>query len=72
METFGYVDLGVTAGVKAHSIDTGGVSQSINVSFPFGSSLEPRVYVGFIIFKYWYFMFVLTSGVKKWLLLICG
>ena len=72
IETFRYVDLGVTPGVKTHSVDTGGVSQSINVSFPFGSSLEPRVYVGFIILKYWYFMFVLTSGVKKWLLLICG
>ena len=51
METFRYVDLGVTPGVKTHSVDTGGVSQSINVSFPFGSSLEPRIYVGFIISK---------------------
>ena len=51
METFRYVDLGLTPGVKTHSIDTGGVSQSINVSFPFGSFLEPRVYVGVTILK---------------------
>ena len=46
METLPYIDLEVTPGVETHSVDSEGISQAVNVQFPFGTSLEPRIYVG--------------------------
>ena len=43
--TLSYIDFGVTAGVETHSVHTD--HQPIDVSFPFGNSLESRVYVRF-------------------------
>ena len=41
METLPYIDLEVTPGVETHSVDSEGISQAVNVLFPFGTSLEP-------------------------------
>ena len=43
-ETFPYIELGMTPDVETYSVDLEETS-SVNISFPFGTSLEPRVYV---------------------------
>ena len=44
-ETFPYIKLGVTPGIETHSVGLDGIVPSVNVTFPFGTSVEPRVYV---------------------------
>ena len=43
-----YIDFGVTPGVETQSVGSNGPPQPVDASFPFGKSLEFRVYVGFL------------------------
>ena len=46
-QTISYFELGVTPGVDKHLLEPGQASLSLEVSFPFGTSVEHRVHVSF-------------------------